>query len=98
MRVEGDGPQNPELFRRPAEKDLGELIGDMHLAGHQHFSFHEYRDPRGNRIFAGHANGLVSFQLAQMRIGPNKVPVSIVIYIDSTYLKKHIPIRPVYSK
>jgi hypothetical protein len=28
----------------------------------------------------------------------DKVPVSIVLYIDGTYLKKGIPIRPVYSK
>ncbi len=26
------------------------------------------------------------------------MPVSIVLYIDGTYLKKGIPIRPVYSK
>ena len=32
-----------------------------------------------------------------MRIGPNKIPVSIVIYIDGTFLKKGIPIQPVYS-
>ena len=32
-----------------------------------------------------------------MRIGPNKVPVSIVINIDCTFLKKGIPIQPVYS-
>ena len=65
MRMEGDGPQNPELFMRPVEKVLRELVGDMRLAGHQHFAFHEYKDPRGNRIFAGDANGSVSFQLAQ---------------------------------
>ena len=56
MHVEGDGAQNPELFRRPAEKVLRELIGDMRLAGHQHFYFHEYQDSSRNRIFAGHAN------------------------------------------
>ena len=57
MRVEGNGAQNPELFRLPAENVLRKFMGDMRLAGHQHFSFHEYRDPSGNRIFAGHANG-----------------------------------------
>ncbi len=59
---------------------------------------HEYKDPRGNRPFAGHSNGSVSFQLAQIQVGEDKVPVSIVLYIDSTYLKKGIPIRPVYRK
>ncbi len=31
MRKKGDGAQNPELFKRPIEKDLRELIGDMRL-------------------------------------------------------------------
>ena len=98
MRKEGDGLQNPELFMRPVEKVLRELIGDMRLAGNQHYGFHEYKDPHGNRLFAGDANGSVSFQLAQIKLGPGKVPVSIVIYIDGTFLKKGIPIRPVYSE
>ena len=72
MRVEGDGAQNPELFKLPAEKVLRELLGDVRLAGHQHVSFH--KDTRGNRIFAGYANGSVLFRLAQVRIGPNMVP------------------------
>ena len=73
-------------------------MADMRLAGCQHFAFHEYKDPRGNRLFAGHSNGSVSFQSAQIQVGEGKVPVSIVLYIDGTYLKKGIPIRPVYHK
>ena len=92
MTVEGDGDQVLELFKRPVEKVLRELMADMRLAGHQHFAFHEYKDPRGNRLFAGHSNGSVSFQLAQLKIGEGKVPVSIVLYIDGTFLKKGIPI------
>jgi hypothetical protein len=63
MHMEGDGPQILELFARPVEKVLRELIADMRLAGHQHFAFHEYKDPHGtsNRLFAGDANGSVSF-------------------------------------
>ena len=98
MHTEGDGDQVLELFMRPSEKVLRELMADVRLAGSQHFAFHEYKDPRGNRLFAGHSNGSVSFQLAQIRVGEDKVPVSIVLYIDGTYLKKGIPIRPVYRK
>jgi hypothetical protein len=29
-----------ELFTRPAEKVLRELIDDLRLAGYQHFAFH----------------------------------------------------------
>jgi hypothetical protein len=100
MHAEGDGEQVLELFKRPVEKVLRELMADMRLAGCQHFGFQEYKDPRGNRLFAGHSNasGSVSFQLAQLKVGEGKVPVSIVLYIDGTYLKKGIPIRPVYRK
>jgi hypothetical protein len=73
MNVEGDGEQVLELFRRPAEKVLRELMADMRLAVCQHFVFHEYKDPRGNRLFAGPSNGSVSFQLAQVRVGEGKV-------------------------
>ncbi len=39
-----DRPQCFELFTRPVEKVMRERIGDMCLAGHQHFEFHEYKD------------------------------------------------------
>ena len=51
-----------------------------------------------DRILGGHANGSISFQLAQMRIGADKVPISIVLYIDATFIKRGIPIRPIYCK
>ena len=94
----GLGPQILELFTTPAEKVLRELIGHLRLAGHQHIAFHEYKDPHGNRLFSGDANGSVSFQLAQIKIGIDNIPVSIMImlYIDGTFLKKEIPIRREY--
>jgi hypothetical protein len=51
MHKDGDGPQALELFARPVEKVLSELIGDVRLACHQHFAFNEYKDPHGNRLF-----------------------------------------------
>ena len=46
----------------------------------QHFAFKEYLDPHGDRLFAGHSNGSVSFQLAQLRIGEEKFPVSLYLH------------------
>ena len=34
MHKDGDGPQVLELFKRPVEKVLRELVGDLRLAGH----------------------------------------------------------------
>jgi hypothetical protein len=38
------------------------------------------------------------FSMAQLIVGEGKVPVFIVLYIDGSYLKKEILIRPVYHK
>jgi hypothetical protein len=88
MHKDGGGPQVLELFVRPVEKVLRDLIGDLRLAGHQHFAFHEYKDPQGNRLLAGDANRSVSFQLAQIKIGNDKVPVSIVLYILTAHFSR----------
>lgn len=95
---EGDGDQDVRLFKRPAGKVLRELIADPRLAGCQHFAFREYKDGSGARIIGGHANGSVTFQLAQIRVGEGTVPISIVLYIDGSFIKRGIPIRPVYCK
>ncbi len=98
MHAEGDGEQVLELFRRPVEKFLLELMANMRLAGCQHFGFQEYKDPRGNRLFAVQSYGSVSFQLTQLKVSDGKVPVFIVLYIDGAYLKKGNLIQPVYHK
>ena len=79
MHQEGDGAQKLELFKRPAEKVLQELISDIRLAGCQHFkfAFKEYLDPHGNRLFASPSDGSVSFQPTQLRICEEKFPVSL---------------------
>jgi hypothetical protein len=45
MHQEGDGAQKLELFKRPAEKVLRELLSDIRLAGCQHFGFLMYGVP-----------------------------------------------------
>ena len=98
MWQEGDGQQDVGFFKRKVEVVLRELIADERLEGCQHYAFKEYKNANGDRILGGHANGSVSFQLAQARVGPGKVPISIVLYIDATFLKRGIPIRPIYCK
>ncbi len=50
----------------------------------------------GEREF-GASNSAVSFQLAQVRVGPDCVPVSLVIYIDGSFIKHEIPVKPIYG-
>jgi hypothetical protein len=53
INAKGDGAHVLKSFKRPVEKVLRELMADMRLAGSQHFAFHEYKDPRGNRLLQG---------------------------------------------
>ena len=98
MWEEGDGEQDVRFFLRKVEDVVRELVADERLEGCQHFAFKEYKNANGDRILGGHANGSVSFQIAQASVGPGKVPISIVLYIDATFLKRGIPIRPIYCK
>ncbi len=34
-------------------------------------------------------------ELAQVRCGPDCVPVSLVIYIDGSFIKHGIPVKPI---
>jgi len=98
MWQEGDGAQDVRFFKRKVEVVLRELLADERLEGCQHFAFKEYKNPKGERILGGHANGSITFQMAQLKVGPGKVPISIVLYIDATFIKRGIPIRPIYCE
>jgi hypothetical protein len=100
MWEEGDGPQDNTFVKRKVAKVLKELISDERMAGRQHFGFKLSTDANGERVLSGDANGSLtrSFELAQFRLGPGTVPISIVLYIDATFIKHGIPIRPIYSE
>ena len=91
----GDGSQTLHFFKRNVENVIRELLAVIRLAGNQHFEYKEYRNAAGKRIFACDANGSVTFQIAQTRAGDGVVPVSLVLYIDGTFMNNGIPIRPI---
>ena len=68
------------------------------MAGHEHFAFKKYKNPEGYRILARYADGSITFQLAQVEVGPGKFPISVVLYMDGTLIERNIPIHPIYSK
>ncbi len=98
MWEEGDGPQDNTFVKRRVSKVLMELLSEEHMARHQHFGFKLRTYANGDRVFGCDANGSLTFELAQIRVGPRTVSISIVLYIDATYIKQGIPIRPIYSE
>ena len=83
-----------ELFMRPVEKVLRELMADIRLAGCQHLHFTSTRTSVATDVLQGTPTDQY-LSISQIQVGEGTVPVSIVLYIDGTYLKKGIPIRPV---
>ena len=69
---------------------------DAYLADCQHFSFQEYKDTKGDSILSSNASCSVTFQLAQMQVGQGTVQISIVLYIEETFIMLGNPIQPVY--
>ena len=88
MHTEGDGEQVLELFMRPVEKALRELMADIRLAGCQHLHF---TSPRTSVALATEVlQGTPTDQylsISQIQVGEGTIPVSIVLYINGTYLK-----------
>ena len=91
-----DGNQPVQLYKLPGLKVLRELPADERLAGRQHFAIKEYKNARGGHILACDANCSLTIQLAQIDVGPGKVSISIVLCIDGTFIKRCIPIGPIY--
>jgi hypothetical protein len=68
-----------------ADFDIPDTEGGERQFGRRE-SYSAGHPEEGERQF-GASNGAVSFQLAQVRCGPDCVPVSLVIYIDGSFIK-----------
>ena len=91
-----DGDQDLVFWLCSLEDVLRELLADERMEGHQHFKLEMSLDEDGYREF-GASNGAVSFQIAQIRCGEGCVSVSLVIYIDGSFIKHGIPVKPIYG-
>lgn len=97
MWREGDGNQRLKFYLNDFAWVFQDLLSDLRLEGYQTFEFKEQKDLSGDRVF-GEANGSIKFQVAANIIGPGKVPLSVVIYIDGTFVQQGIDVRPMYGK
>ena len=76
---------------------LQELISDPRAIGHQYYEYKEYYDEHGSREFY-HANGTLSFQAAKERTAAGAEPLSIIVFVDASFNKKHVQFRPLLGK
>ena len=66
-----DGDQDLTFWIRSLEEVLREILGDIRMEGHQHFTFEMIHTEDGERVL-GASNSAVSFQIAQVRSGDAK--------------------------
>jgi hypothetical protein len=67
------------------------LLSNECIAGYHHIGFKLSTDSNGDRVFGGDVIGSLTFELAQIRVGPGTVPISIVLCIDARYIKDPHP-------
>jgi hypothetical protein len=97
VRIDGDGDPEVLFWTRRPEDVIREIMADTRFDGHQALGFELYTNENGDRVF-GESNGSLSFQMHAAEIGPDTVPVSIVLYVDGTWQKTHLTTRCIYSK
>ena len=88
--------QTLDMFTLDIEGVMRDLLADERYRGHQKYGFSKDMQ-NGQRVFSSSTGGL-SFQRAQDDVGPDTAVVSIVIFIDGTYVKNNIPVRPIYGE
>jgi hypothetical protein len=90
-----DGDQDLTFWLSTLEDVLMEILGFERMDCRQEFKFEISKTEESERQFRA-SNGAVSCQLAQVLCGPDCVPVSPVIYIDGSFIKHGIPVKPIY--
>ena len=81
MHTEGDGEQVLELFMRPVEKVLRELMADIRFAGCQHLHFTSTRNSVATDFLQGTPTDQY-LSISQIQVGEARegtVPVSIAL-------------------
>ena len=97
MLEPGDGDEQLVFLLLNLESVVQDLLSDERLAGQQNDCFQEQTDSRGIRL-CSEGNSSLTFQVASVKVGPDKVPLSIVLYLDGTYVLSNIDVRVLYCK
>ena len=96
LGTEDDGRQDLNLFLRSLTRIVEDLLADEGYAGHQYISF-ELLEHDGYRVI-GPANSTVWWQINAELIGPDRVLVGIVAYIDGSWNRKHLSCESCYGE
>jgi hypothetical protein len=93
-----DGDQDLTMFMREVEDIVRNIMEDSRLKGHQHYRCEMELDPdhRRETLVGWGGQRWRCFQIGQLRLGDGTVPLAIVIYIDGSFIKNKIAVKPIY--
>jgi hypothetical protein len=97
MRVAMDGKQDLRLFLRSIRHVITCIFGDEAFADSLVFTFHPTFDEDGNRTF-GSFMGSAWCQVHAHSIGSGLVLLAFAIFIDKSYTRVNVPVKPAFCE
>ena len=97
MHEEMDGKQDVRLFLRSIQYVVGCIFGDEAFADSMVFTFHPEFDENGERRL-GSFMGSAWCQIHARHIGSNQVLLAFAIFIDKSYTRVNVPVKPAFGE
>jgi hypothetical protein len=89
----GDGAQTLDMWLRDIEAIVRQILEDKEYDGYMYWGFEKLTDEQGRRIF-GPVNSGLFFQINCNRVGANNTMIALAIFIDGSFLKMNIFMKP----
>jgi len=95
---ECDGSQDLKMYTLECKKVASELFSDPKFKGHFTLKFTPTVDGEGHRTFGSAMGGVWAQFHARAVVDGVEVILVLAIYIDASYVKVHLTVKPVYCK
>ena len=93
---EGDGNQDLKMYILECKQVASDLFGDPLFKGHMTFNFVPTFDDEGRRTFGSAMGGVWAQFHARAVVDCVEVLLVLAIYIDASYVKVNLTVKPIY--
>ena len=93
---EGDGLQDLKMYTLECKRVASELFRDPKFKGHMTFKFTPTFDDEGRRTFGSAMGGVWAQFHASAVVDGVEVILVLAIYIDASFVKINLTVKPVY--
>jgi hypothetical protein len=93
-----DGKQDLKMYTRGIEQVASEIFSDPRFKGSMTFTFVPTFDEEGRRTFGSAMGGVWAQYHARAIVDGVEVLLVLAIYIDASYVKVNLTVKPIYCK